>query len=131
MASTTWNDELKGRLSELYTELNPSPENTIECVKQATETLNAENDAQFSSNGARMILQKAGIYIPQGAATGAKPKAAASGAAGATTRVSKESAVNELREAITSLSAEIDDDILSKLTGKAALYFAAIIRKAS
>ena len=133
MTTNTWNDNLKARLADLYTEMNPTPETTTQCVKDATEALNTENDTQFSANGARMILTKAGVYVAQGTAastSAAKPKAA-SGAATGGTRVSKESAINELRTAIADIGGECDDDILSKLTGKAALYFATIIRKAA
>lgn len=133
MTANTWNDSLKARLVELYTEMEPTPETTTQCVKDATEALNTENDSAFSANGARMVLQKQGVYVAQAAGTSAsKPKAAsASGAASGGTRVSKESAISELRTAITDAGGECDDDILSKLTGKAALYFASIIRKAA
>lgn len=44
-----------------------------------------------------------------------------------TKRVSKESQLEELRKAITDAGAEVDEDILSKLTGKAASYFVKVL----
>ena len=42
-------------------------------------------------------------------------------------RVSKESSIAALRALIVGKGAEVDDEILEKLTGKAAVYFAAVL----
>ena len=48
-------------------------------------------------------------------------------ASGGSTRVSKAAAVEALAAAITDAGQEADEEILSKLTGKAAQYFTAVI----
>jgi len=76
----------------------------------------------FSPNSVRMILSKAGVYVTK---TPAK-KAASSGGGGGT-RTNKAAAIAELTAAIEKAGKEVDEDIISKLTGKAAAYFAGII----
>jgi hypothetical protein len=43
-------------------------------------------------------------------------------------RVSKADQLNELRETIAALGLEVDEDLISKLTGKQAVYFSNILR---
>lgn len=78
-----------------------------------------------SVNGVRMILSKAGVYVKKEAAptksAGTKKEGAAS------TRVSKEDAHAQLVAAIEAAEAEVDMEIISKLTGKAAIYLAGVI----
>ena len=76
-----------------------------------------------SLNGVRMILSKAGVYVKKEPAAGAsKSKTTKS----ASTRVSKEDAQTQLIAAIEAAGKEVDSDIISKLTGKAAIYFAGL-----
>ena len=115
-----WTDDNKAQAVEMYTEADPTPETSMEIVKDIAEELNE------SPNGVRMILTKAGVYIKKTPAT----KSSGGGASGSTTtRISKAAAVEDLTAAITDIGSEVDDDIVSKLTGKAALYFAGLLRK--
>ena len=71
-----------------------------------------------------MILNKAEVYIKKTAA----PKSASK--EGGTKRVNKAEAIATLKELIISAAGEeaIQDDILDKMTGKAAMYFAGILQ---
>jgi hypothetical protein len=68
-----------------------------------------------------MILTKAGVYIRKTTASAATSNGSAS------PRVSKADAQQELIAALTSAGQTVDEDIVSKLTGKAAKYFAGVI----
>lgn len=115
-----WDDTSKARAVELYQEREPTAENSMEIVAEVAEEMGE------SVNGVRMILTKAGVYIKK-AAPAAKG-ASASGETKATgTRVSKEAAHASLTAAIEAHGAEVDSEIISKLTGKAALYFAGVL----
>jgi transposase-like protein len=113
-----WTDESKAQAVEMYLEQEPTPENSMEIVKEIAETLGE------SPNGVRMILTKAAVYVKKAPASGASssgtPKAAS-------TRVSKADAIAALTSAITDAGQEPDEEILSKLTGKAAQYFQGIV----
>lgn len=126
---STWNEQNKARAVELYESMNPTAETTLECVKQVAESLAEEFNSAFTANGTRMILQKAGVYIAGAkAAAASTPKAAAASTGGG--RISKDAAIGELRAAISDMGGDVDEEIIGKLTGKAALYFTTIIRKA-
>lgn len=117
----SWTDELKAKAIKLYEDMEPTAATTIECVKEVADQI---GDG-VTANGVRAILSKAGVYIPAGKAPSA---AKTTESEGKTTRVSKESAVAELVAAINDTGTEPDMEIISKLTGKAALYFASVIR---
>ena len=51
------------------------------------------------------------------------------GSTTSTPRVNKAAAQKQLTEALVDSGIEIDEDIISKLTGKAAIYFALAIAK--
>lgn len=114
-----WTDEKKEKAVERYKELKPTPENSMDLVSQVADEIGE------SVNGVRMILSKAGVYVKKEAApaksTGTKKEGAAS------TRVSKEDAHAQLTAAIEAAGGEVDTEIVSKLTGKAAVYLAGII----
>ena len=76
-----------------------------------------------SPNGVRMVLTKAGVYVKKAPAT----KAASSGGSTGGGRVSKAAAIEALTVALTDAGQEVDEEIVSKLTGKAAMYFAGVI----
>ena len=116
-----WNDEKKQTAIDAYMAGEPTPENSTELIKEIAE------DMQESANGVRIILVSAGVYVKKHAtaSTGTKTKAAAGG--DKAPRVSKESQIAELKAAIEAKGAEVDDEILSKLTGKAAAYFAKVL----
>lgn len=119
----TWTDETRAQAVSMYKERNPTPENTLEIIKEIAEELGT------SPNGVRMILSQAKAYVkvtPAGdnkaaAKTGSKTTGEG------TKRVSKESQIEALREAIKAKGVEPDDDILSKLTGKAAAYLLTVV----
>ena len=112
---SNWTDELKAQVVEDYQNAEPTPETSMEIVSDI-----AENIGQ-TPNGVRMILTKAGVYV--------KKTPAAGKASGGGTRVSKEGAQQELSSALTDAGIDVDDSIITKLTGKAAKYFAEAINK--
>lgn len=113
-----WDDDKKAAVIAAYEEQNPTPENSMEIVKEIADEFDE------SPNGVRMILSKAGVYVK-------KTPAAGSGSSSSTSsggsRVSKAAAQEALIAALTDVGAEIDNDIVEKLTGKAAQYFAGVI----
>jgi|TARA_B100000959_G_scaffold262052_1_gene300112 hypothetical protein len=111
-----WDDTKKEAVIQAYEEANPTPETSVEIVKEIAE------EYEESPNGVRMILTKAGVYI--------RKTAAASNGSGSP-RVSKAQAQDELTDALTSAGQTVDGDIISKLTGKAAKYFAGVISSIS
>lgn len=115
-----WDDAKKERAVDMYTSRNPTPENSMEIVKEIADELDE------SPNGVRMILSKAEVYVKKEAASGAK-KASGAKEGGTSTRVSKEDAHAQLIAAIESVGATVDTEIVSKLTGKAAIYLAGVI----
>ena len=108
-----WDDTKKDLVIEAYQNANPTPETSVEIVKDIAE------DHDESPNGVRMILTKAGVYI--------KKTTSATSNGNGTPRVSKAQAQEELTAALTSVGQIADEDIISKLTGKAAKYFAGVI----
>ena len=112
-----WDDDKKAAVIAAYEEQNPTPENSMEIVKEIAD------EYEESPNGVRMILSKAGGYVKK------TPAATGSGTSsnGGSSRVSKAAAQEALVAALTDVGAEIDNDIVEKLTGKAAQYFAGVI----
>jgi hypothetical protein len=113
-----WTDEKKAEVIEAYEAANPTPENSMEIVAEIAEEHNE------SPNGVRMVLTKAGVYVKKAPASGGA-KAGSTGGSGG--RVSKAAAIESLTAAISDAGQEVDEEILSKLTGKAAMYFAGVI----
>jgi len=113
-----WTDEKKAEAVEMYENQDPTPETSMEVVKEIAEELDE------SPNGVRMILTKAGVYVKK------TPAKAATGGSGGTasTRVSKAAAIEGLTAAITDMGGNVDEEILGKLTGKAAMYFTTLLR---
>ena len=114
-----WTDEKKAAVIEAYESAEPTPENSMEIVKEIAE------EFEESPNGVRMVLTKAGVYVKKAAASGSASKSSSSTAGG--TRVSKAAAVEALTAAIQDAGQEADEEILGKLTGKAAQYFTTVI----
>jgi len=110
-----WTDESKAEAIESYTDANPTPETSMEIVKQIADDLGE------SPNGVRMILTKAGVYVKK------TPATKSSGGSTGGTRVSKQAAQDALVAAITDSGQEVDEDVVSKLTGKAAQYFTKVL----
>lgn len=116
-----WNDELKAKVIKMYRDADPTPETSTEIIKDIADEIEA------SPNGVRMVLIQANVYVKKDAAASkTADKKAASGEG--SKRVSKESAIAELKEAIEAKGAPVDEDILSKLTGKAAVYLLSVIK---
>ena len=113
---SNWTDESKAQAVEMYTAEEPTPENSMEIVKMIAEELGE------SPNGVRMILTKAGVYVKK------TPAVKSSGGTGGG-RVNVAAAQDELTKAISDMGEEADGAIISKLTGKAAMYFATLINK--
>ena len=113
-----WTDEAKAQAVEMYTAEDPTPENSMEIVKEIAAELGE------SPNGVRMILTRAGVYVKKTPAT----KATSSGGGGGG-RVSVADAQQSVIDAKSDAGMEADQAIISKLTGKAANYFAEIINK--
>lgn len=116
-----WTDEAKAQAVEMYTAEEPTPENSMEVVKEIAAELGE------SPNGVRMILTKAGVYVKK---TPAAKTTSSGGGGGGGGRVSVADAQQAVKDAISDAGLEADDAIISKLTGKAANYFAEIIGKA-
>ena len=111
-----WTDESKEQAVEMYTAEEPTPDNSMEIVKMVAEELGE------SPNGVRMILTKAGVYVR-------KTPAAKSSGGGSTGggRVSVADAQAKLTSVLGDAGQEVDEAIVSKLTGKAAVYFTTVI----
>lgn len=112
-----WDDDKKAQAVSMYEEQEPTPETSMEIVKAIAEEL------EESPNGVRMILTKAGVYVKKTPASGGSTSA--KGTSGG--RVSKAAAQESLITALSDAGQEVDEDVISKLTGKAAQYFAGII----
>jgi hypothetical protein len=111
-----WTDESKEQAVEMYQDAEPTPETSMEIVKDIAEELGE------SPNGVRMILTKAGVYVR-------KTPAAKSSGGGSTGggRVSVADAQDKLTSVLSDAGQEVDAAIVSKLTGKAAVYFTTVI----
>ena len=112
-----WEEEKKQQAIEMYTAEEPTPENSMEVVKSISTELGE------SPNGVRNILVRAGVYVKKTPATRSSSSKTNGG------RVSVADAQATLANAIRDTGEEPDDTIISKLTGKAANYFAGIINK--
>ncbi len=111
-----WTDEKKAEAIEAYQDAEPTPETSMEIVKEIADDLGE------SPNGVRMILTKAGVYVKKTPAT-----ANGGGTSSGGTRVSKQAAQDALIAAINDKGLSVDEDIISKLTGKAAQYFTGLL----
>ena len=115
-----WTDESKAQAVSMYEAGEPTPETSMEIVKYIADEIDE------SPNGVRMILTKAGVYVKKTPAA----KAASTGSTGGT-RVSKVAAQEALTAAITDAGKAVDEEIISKLTGKAAQYFTTLLSDTS
>ena len=111
-----WDDAKKDKAIEMYQKAEPTPDNSMEIVKDIAEVL------EESPNGVRMILTKAQVYIKKTPAAG-KTTAPKEGS----TKVSKAAAFEQLSAAIRGLGLEPNSDVIEKLTGKAAIYFTEVL----
>ena len=116
MAENEWTEELKQQVVEAYEALEPTPETTMDAVKEVA------NDFGKTANGVRMILSKAGVYVKK---TVAASESKSSN--GGTKRVNKAEAIATLKKTIEDAGKEVDNDICDRLTGKAAVYFTELL----
>ena len=114
-----WDDDKKAQAVSLYEEAEPTPETSMEIVKDIAEELDE------SPNGVRMILTKAGVYVKK---TPAAAKSSGGSTGGGGTRVSKAAAAEALIAALGDAGQEVDEEIVAKLTGKASQYFTKVIQ---
>lgn len=117
-------DALREEVIQAYVEtIEGYPEE--ERPKVTMEVVNSiAQEFSLTPNSARVILTNAGVYILKKV----EPKAAAaSGGTGA--RVNKESAHKALVAALEAIGTEdVDMEVVTKLTGKAAQYLATCIQ---
>lgn len=117
-----WDDAKRAKAIELYTDKNPTAENSSEILAEVAAAVGE------TVNGTRMILSKAEVYVkkePGKPAGGTKAKEGATGG----TRVNKEEAQNALIELLEGEGLEVDKEIISKMTGKAAVHFTELFKK--
>jgi len=110
-----WTDESKEQAVEMYQDAEPTPETSMEIVKEIAEELGE------SPNGVRMILTKAGVYVRK------TPAAKSSGGSTGGGRDSVADAQAKLTSVLGDAGQEVAEAIVSKLTGKAAVYFTTVI----
>ena len=110
-----WDDEKKEQVINMYEAENPTPETSMEIVKDIADEVGE------SPNGVRMILSKAGVYVKKDATSNGSASKPTS------TRVSKQESQDTLAAAIIARGHLVDQDIVSKLTGKAAIYFTGLL----
>lgn len=108
-----WTDELKEQVKADYLEKEPTPDTSTEIVQEIAA------DIDMTVNGVRAVLVRAGVYIKKTPATGGTKSESKTGS----TRVNKADAIKDLKEIISNNSLDVEDDIIDKLTGKAAVYF--------
>ncbi len=118
---SAWTEELKQQVVDMYKEAGPTAENSTEIIQDIAK------ETKMSPNGVRMVLVQAGVYVKKEPASGTKAGGAKKAAGEGAKRVSKEDAIAELRKAIEDKGAEVDEDIISKMTGKAAQYFTKVL----
>jgi len=117
--ATQWTDETKAALIKAYLAENPTPKTSMEIVNKLAKEFDA------TANGTRIILSKANVYIKKDAV------ASTSSTTTSEKKETKQESLDRLTAAIEALGLEADDSIVSKLTGKAAAYFADVINKAT
>lgn len=120
-----WTDEERAEVIKKYQDAEPTPENSMDIVSQIAE------DMDKTVNGVRMILMKAEVYVKKEETSSKGSGGSKSAASGASKRVSKEDAHAALRDAISSKGLAPDEDIVTKMTGKAALYFVEVLNAAA
>lgn len=114
---TIWTDETRADLVKRYLAENPTPETSMEIVAKLAP------DFDSTPNGARRILDNAKVYVKK------TPATTAAKAANGDKKETKQESLDRLTSVITAQDIDADDAVISKLTGKAAAYFADTITK--
>ena len=125
-----WTPETKDELIARYVEEIEKFEEAERGQHSAEIVEQLANEFDKTKNGVRIILSKADVYVKK--TPTAKSATASSSAAGGTKRVNKAQAIEELKTAIASIDEDlVDEEIVSKLTGKAAQYFTGVLTQAA
>lgn len=134
--AAVWTDEVKAEMTDLYIEnmqkLDNDGSKSMIIVDQLREEY-ADKGQAFTANAIRMMLMKqkrpteenpeGKVYIPKPTSSGSTTTSSAG-----TARVSKADAQAALRAAISAIDpALVDEDLVTKSTGKAAQYFTGLI----
>lgn len=114
--ASDWNDELRAKVIKMYQSKNPTAENSMDIVAEIADEVGK------TVNGVRMILSKAEVYVKKAEEPKGKTEKATS------TRVNKADSIEALSNIISEFGSEPDEEILGKLTGKAAVYFTQVIK---
>lgn len=138
---SAWTEALKTEVIAQYVEVMTNDyttdadrsANSSQVVEAIVNKLKAGDMPGATVNGVRMILVKAGVFHKKSAtAAGEKSTTTSTGgekAAGAK-RVSKADAHQELINLINTIDAAlVDEEVITKLTGKAAQYVSSILVK--
>lgn len=123
-----WTDDKKAQVIAKYVEImNTEYKTDAERAAASVEVVKElASDFGESANGVRMILTKANVYIKKGAGESSSATKSTTTA----TKASKADSAQALKNAIAAIDpALVDDEIISKLTGKAAQYFTTILLK--
>jgi len=124
-----WTDDKRAKAIESYTKtMQTEYDNddaraaaSVEVVKEIAEDLGE------TSNGVRLILSKAGVYIKGSTKSKSETKAEAA----APKRISKADALEGLKTAIQAIDPALLTDegseLIDKMTAKAAAYFTEVI----
>jgi len=128
-----WTDEKRTAVIASYTNTMENEYDNDEARAAATTEVAAELAEIHGEtvNGVINILNRAKVYIKKSAVKSTAAKATGT-ATGGNVRVNKAEAHEALRAVITHIDADgVDEEIIGKLTGKAALYLAGILQKAT
>ncbi len=120
-----WTPELKQKVTDMYLSRTPTPETSVEICKEIAEEL------ELTANGVRLVLMQGKVYVKkeEAASTGTAKTTSEGGKASSGTgskRVSKEDSIAALKAKIEAMGKPVEDEILDKLTGKAAVYLASL-----
>lgn len=137
---SAWTEALKTEVIAQYVEVMTNDyttdadrsANSSQVVEAIVNKLKAGDMPGATVNGVRMILVKAGVFHKKSATAAGEKSATSTGgekAAGAK-RVSKADAHQELINLINTIDAAlVDEEVITKLTGKAAQYVSSILVK--
>ena len=117
-----WTPELREKVKQMYLEAEPTPESSVEIIKDIADEL------EQSANGVRQVLIQEGVYVKKEAGTTTAKTSGKTTSGEGSKRVSKEEQHAALKELIEARGKEIDEEIISKLTGKAAAYLVSVFK---
>ena len=117
-----WTPELKAEAISQYVERineflpEDRPSHTLEVIAELAAEYN------FTKNSMRGVIQQSEHYVK------AAKKVAATSEKPASKRPNKAQALAELKAAISDSGAEVNEELIDKLTGIEAVYFTQVIR---